>query len=80
MCSKKLLRYIELLSFEESLSNSEIVSQQNYEADEIKDIDKRIEFEVENMTARKLEEFINLIETAEKIATCEAVPTLKLPG
>ena len=80
MCSKKLLRYIELLSFEESLSNSEIVSQQNYEADEIKDIDKRIESEVENMTARKLEEFINLIETAEKIATCEAVPTLKLPG
>ena len=80
MCSKKLLRYIELLSFEESLSNSEIVSQQNYEADEIKDIDKRIESEVETMTARKLEEFINLIETAEKIATCEAVPTLKLPG
>ena len=80
MCSKKLLRYIELLSFEESLSNSEIVSQQNYEADEIKDIDKRIESEVETMTARKLEEFINLIETAEKIATCETVPTLKLPG
>ena len=80
MCSKKLLRYIELLSFEESLSNSEIVSQQNYEADEIKDIDKRIESEVETMTARKLEEFINLIETAEKIATCEAFPTLKLPG
>ena len=81
MTSKRLKQYFDLLEFEESLVQSQSVvcdPSQHLLCESEATTDKETET-AEIMTARKLEEFINLIETAEKISSNDPIPPLNLP-
>ena len=73
MVSKKLKQYAELLSFEETLTTYPYSQQQPLSGGDQDNIIETVETDT-TMTARKLEEFINLIETAEKISITESAP------
>ena len=79
MTSKRLKQYFDLLEFEESLSQSVVCDpSQHLLCESEATFDKETETAT-IMSARKLEEFINLIETAEKISSNDPIPPLNLP-
>ena len=79
MVSKKLKQYAELLSFEETISSDSYSQHQYWRGGDQKNIVETVKTD-STMTARKLEEFINLIETAEKISITESAPPPKVTG